>query len=333
MTDKLQAWCEALGWRADVRSGRLDGVHIEVRRPPSDNNAVFEILARLDHPIDVGLDVGIAGSLATSPHPTGDPAFDGIFVAQVAPDESAHVPALLAEPVRAALQALAVAGYPRVDDGAVRFHFDGMTAGLDEFSRHVNRCVEIVRSLAACADTLPAPRGLVERGLVDPLLDAARRMGLAVRRNALTLAGDTASGRFLMRWNARSTRVAAAGYTLEVRFHEPLTAGLRVEPATAGDRLRELVGLGDVHLGDDAFDRAWTVRARDVDAARDALNTAARDALDRMARAGLELTLTDEGLTGHSGIPASPDAATEVLRLADELRERLRPRVAEGPYR
>lgn len=90
------------------------------------------------------------------------------------------------------------------------------------------------------------------------------------------------------------------------RFHEAVGAGLRVEPAGLSDRLKDIVGLGDLRLGDAAFDAAWRVRAA---------------------------TLDDAGVDGRGDLPSDPGCVPEVLRLVVGLRDALRQRVSRGAYR
>lgn len=347
MTDKLHAWCEQLGFDraregATTCGGVRDGVPVDVAWQRGGQYATMRVIARLAHPVDLGLDVHLSGISDWPQIVTGHGDFDGIFSFYVAKEERALASGLLDDAARGALQALAVAGYPTLDDGAVHFAFDSASSTFAEFAGHVDRCVEAARSIDARAAMLPVPNALRGLEFVDALLVAAKDLGFDVRHNALTLSGETASARLEMRLRANhawlrdgvgASTLATAGCALRVTFHEPLAMALRLEPATAGDRMRELVGLGDVHLGDDAFDRAWTLRTDHAEGARAALRGEAREALDRLAALGVALTLTEVGLTGSAALPTSPDAGPEILRLVDGLREQLRPRVAAGPYR
>lgn len=326
------------------REGVVDGVAVRLwglTNQRSDLDLVID--ARPAYGLDLGLWVRQAGlGLADGALETGDARFDGVCQVTAAPGGAEAARALLDGETRAALTRMLVSGRPEISDDAVALNLSAVHLTADVLGARVRECVRIARAVDALGERLPPPAGIGAEHAAA-FADACRELGIGYRAHPLSGGGDTREGAVWARWRScpveRSFALSGegdaepVGYRVAVRFREPLGVGLRVEPAGLSDRLKDLVGLGDISLGDAAFDAAWRVRATSEDGARAMLAGGARATLQRLRALGLRLTLDDAGLDGRGELPGDPGCVPEVLRLVVELRSALRPRTSQGAYR
>jgi len=341
--------CDALGLTrgpgyAFRATGLLDGAHVaaqELTRRGGEND--LALFAWLPRPTDLGWQVVQGGifTLAGDAVRIGDAAFDGVIDVFAGDPEAAR--ALLGDEVRAALLRMVRVGSPTLTDDVVGFYTTSFALGAAEFTARLRWCVEAAHALDRRAAALPTPAALDVDGVAARFVEDARARGMSLRGNALCAEGALPT----LALQARLRSVAAvdvpalqgilaaatAGYRVRARFHEPLGVGLTLRPAGVMDRVKELVGRGDLRLDDAGFDRAWTVAASDPDGARAMLHEGARAHLTRLTDAGLRFTLDDQGIEGYGALPRSPEVLPQVLWLLDALRDALRPRARGGAYR
>lgn len=341
---------DALGLRpgggsASERVGVVDGVAVRLRRLTSQRSDLDLVIeARPAHGLDLGLWVRQAGpSLAGAANvETGDAAFDGVCQVTTAPGGAHAARALLDAETRSALTRMLVAGRPEITDDVVALNLSAHFLTADALMAKVRECVRIARSVDALGERLSPPSG-IGAARAAAFADACRELGLGYRAHPLSAGGDTPDSALWVRWRSHPVErsfalagdgeVETPGYRVAARFHRPLGVGLRVEPAGLSDRLKDLVGLGDLRLGDAAFDAAWRVRATSEDGARAMLGDVARAKLQRLRALGVHLKLDDSGLDGLGALPADPGCVPEVLRLVTDLRGALRPWTSQGAYR
>lgn len=325
--------------------GLVDGLRVRLRgawNRQSDLDLIVEAFPAFG--LDLGLWVRQAGLFLGGPAnvETGHAAFDGVMQVSVAEGEEAAGRSLVDESIRAALQGLLVVGRPEVTDTLVALNLSSLHLASDALLARVRDCVRIARAVDALGARLPPPTALAP-GVAAAFEAACAEHGLGYRAHPMTGTGETRDAAVSVAWRARATAWSAGtpvlhdgdrtGFRLALRFHEPLGAGLRVEPAGLGDRLKGLIGLGDVEFGDAGFDRAWRVEAKDARAAEELLTEAARSRLGGLRALGLTLTLHDGGLDGSGALPTDPAGVPEAIRLAVGLREAMRPSTARGAYR
>jgi hypothetical protein len=320
--------------RADAWVG-IDGVRTSWHFTPSDGRRSAAILsAELLHPLDIDLRVRLAGVIESNqgPYATGNERFDGLFAVRAAAGNLEAVRHLLDSRATDDLCALAETGEPILADR--RLSIGIATLGLDEneFAILVRRVVDLTLHLASRVEDLPTPAALRTQGVAPRVQSFAEQYGLTVRPNALVAFGGIPSSRFEIAFHAHAEH-SLPWCSLWLRFDEPLGIGLSLRPADFGDRAREWIGRGDLHLGDSAFDAAWTIRAHEESGAHAILHEDARSLITTLAEAGVVLSLSDAGLDGHITKEISADAVTTVLQACERLRETLRPRSGSGPYR
>ena len=343
--DKVSA---ALGLRPTgalltERAGVVDGVPVRLRGllgRSSDLDLVVE--ARPSYGLDLGLWVRQAGLVwgASGRVETGDPAFDGVCEVTVAAGGADAVRALLDDATRATLLGMLVAGRPEITDEVVALNLSSLYLTAEALTARVRECVRIARALDELGARLPPPAG-IGADHAAAFEAACREHGLAYRAHPLSASGDTRESAVWVRWRshpvagslATNDNTEPVGYRVVARFHEPLGVGLRVEAAGIADRLKDLVGIGDMSLGDVGFDAAWRVRATIPDAAAGLLHEGARALLQRLRALGVWLTLDDAGVDGRGDLPSDPGCVPEVLRLVVDLRGALRQRASRGAYR
>lgn len=340
---------EALGLRSvsavsTDRRGVVDGVAVRVRSAfarRGDLDLVVE--ARAEHGLDLGfwarqaLPFGGDASI-----PTGDARFDGVFSVGAAAGHEDLARAILDDALRAALTRLVNVGSPAVSDEGVAVSISSVHLTADALRASVDDCVRVALALDRAGASLPAPNTFPPEWS-GAFADACRELGLSHRAHPMTAVGVCRGVWLRARWRTRAlpwTLGALAldgaetiGYRLSARFERPLDADLRAEPAGLADRLKDLVGLGDLSLGDPDFDRAWRVRASDPALAAEVLNPTARARLRELWGLGLRFTLDDRGVDGRGDPPTAPHQLPEVLRRVVTLRDALRPSTASGPYR
>lgn len=341
----IAAVAAALGLRGDDdRSGLVDGVQVTLRRAWSDrSNYSLLVQARPAFGLDLGLWVRQAGLfLGGAPRPVGDARFDGVFDVIIADGHDAEARALLQPRLRELLLDLLGVGQVDLTDELVALRVSTLHLTVEALRAHVDACVAAARDVDAFGATLPAPT-TIPAEYVDAVADACRDLGLASRAHPLSAWGRSASGALSARCRSRAapwplgamvaSPVEPLGYGVAASFDEPLGAGLRVEPAGLGDRLKDLVGLGDLSLGVPDFDRRWRVRATNPELAAALLHDEARASLDALRALGLRFTLDDRGLAGRGDPPTRVEQIPEVLRRVASLREVMRARTSAGPYR
>lgn len=332
-----------VGALATEREGVVDGVTVRLRGligRRSDLDLVIE--ARPSHGLDLGLWVRQAGLIVGGPPglDTGDAAFDGVCEVTVGEGAADAAHALLDDTTRSTLLTMLSSGRPEITDEVVAFNLSSVYLTAATLTARVRECVRIARAVDALGARLSAPAA-IPVGHAAAFVDACREHGIGCRAHPLSAWGDTHESAVWVRWRSRPVEGSLAsnegaepvGYRVVARFHEALGAGLRVEPAGLADRLKDLVGMGDLSLGDDAFDAAWRVRATSPDDAMGLLHEGARAQLQRLRALGAWLTLDDAGIDGRGVIPDDPSVVPEVLRLVVDLRGVLRQRVSRGAYR
>jgi len=325
------------------RAGVVDGVAVRLREVPgrrSDLDLVVE--ARPAHGLDLGLWVRQAGLTVGGAEglSTGDAVFDGVCKTTTAPGGAEAARTLLDDTTRRTLSGMLVVGRPEVTDEVVALNLSAVHLTADVLAARVRDCVSIARAVDALGEGLPSPAGITAAHALA-FMDACREHGIAYRAHPLSAGGDTPESAVRVRWRscpvegslASNEGIETVGYRVVARFHEALGVGLRVEPAGIADRLKDLVGIGDLSLGNAAFDAAWRVRATIPDAAMGLLHEGARAQLQRLRALGAWLTLDDAGVDGRGVIPDDPGVVPEVLRLIVDLRGVLRQRVGRGAYR
>lgn len=349
LNSEVPGACDILGLRrasgyAFRAVGLVDGVHVAVqefaRRGGENDLALF---AWLPHPTDLGWIVVQGGTspLGGEPVRVGDAAFDGVMDVFAGDGDAAR--ALLGGEVREALLRMVRVGSPVVTDDVAGFFTTSFALRAAEFTERLGWCVEAARALDRRAEGLPTPAALDGSGVAARFVEAARSRAMSLRGNALCAEGALATLALQVRLRARHAEGVPAlagllapglpGYRVRARFHEPLGVGLSLRPAGVIDRVKELVGRGDLRLDDADFDAAWTIAASDPDGVRAVLHEGARAHLTRLAGAGLRFTLDDEGIDGYGELPPSPETVPQVMWLMDALRDALRPRARGGAYR
>lgn len=344
--------CDALGLTRHATlslsaAGFVDGVAAGLRQDlQRGNDGDLTLFAARARPSDLGLLVVQGGTWVLPRAPsfeTGDATFDGLLSARAPrPCHDLARAALTAE-AREVMLAMVRDGRPWVTDDVVGFSCSSLTLTAEETTTHLRRCAALALVLDRGAEDLDVHPVLVDSGHVDALVRAARERGMSLQRNALYAHGALATHDLWVRLRVeagRGTGVAPldalaepAGYRVRLRFHEPLGLGLGLRPARAFDRVKDLLGRGDLTLGDEAFDRAWTITAADPDAARDALRDEARALLQRLASLGMRVHLDDRGLEARGPLDPRGEAIGELLWSLDGLRGALRPGARGGAYR
>ncbi len=332
-----------LGGLGTERAGVVDGVAVRLRGligRRSDLDLAIE--ARPAHGLDLGLWVRQAGLVVGGPPPldTGHAAFDGVCEVNVGEGAADAARALLDDATRSTLLAMLSSGRPEITDEVVTFHLSSVYLTAETLTARLRECVAIAHTVDALGARL-SPPAVIPAEHAAAFVGACREHGLGYRAHPLSAWGDTNESAVWARWRshpvagllATDDNTEPVGYRVVARFHEPLGVGLRVEPAGLADRLKDLVGIGDLSLGDHAFDAAWRVRATSAEAATGLLHEGARAQLQRLRALGLRLTLDDAGVKGHGELPGDPGVVPEVLRLVVDLRGALRQHVSRGAYR
>lgn len=337
LDDTLLTWLRDRGFAVTTSDGSahgvLRGLPVELREAPRGETAAIGIFIRRQDGSDLDLDARPArGIFDGDTTPTGSRAFDDVFVVHVAPEEREFVPATMSAGVRAGFAALAVGGYPHLHDDHFRVHAVTIPKTPPELDTLLARCVDVVLEADAAAAMLPSPKPLRHDGIADALLEHARSMNLSVRANPLVVEGAVDGAHLILQCRAYGSH-ASRGCRLHVRFREPLGVGLDARRASAFDRAKELIGLGDIHTGDADFDRAWTLRARDPDGLRAMCGDEARRVLSQLAEGSIAVTLDDDTLIARYPLPTSLHTLPRLLTRAAELRSVLRGSASVGPYR
>lgn len=332
-----------VGALATERAGVVDGVAVRLRGllgRRSDLDLIIE--ARPAYGLDLGLWVRQAGLMLGGPPrlDTGDAAFDGVCEVTVGEGAVDAARALLDDTTRLTLLRMLSSGRPEITDEVVAFNLSSVLLTAETLTARVRECVQIARAVDVLGARL-SPPAAIPTGHAEAFVDACREHGIGYRAHPLSGWGDTHESAAWVRWRshpvagslATNDNTEPVGYRVVARFHEPLGVGLRVEAAGIADRLKDLVGIGDMSLGDVGFDAAWRVRATIPDAAAGLLHEGARALLQRLRALGVWLTLDDAGVDGRGVIPDDPGVVPEVLRLVVDLRGVLRQRVGRGAYR
>lgn len=335
----FDGFCRALnlgaagGILSSQRAGVVDGIRVEASLDGTQSRTRgVRITAFLPHATDLRLEVNLAGALSSGSgsFETGDAAFDGIFHVRAAAREERNVARVLDAGVRGALCGLASVGEPRLDDAKVTSSVRMDSSSSDDWMTLVRGAVAVARQIGTRITTLEPPRIAIESGHAEAIAQIAQARGMAMTPNALALNGSfaTTSLALAARWHSEPE-----GLTVRARFHEPIGVGLALRTASFADRVKASLGIGDLVVGDAAFDRAWTIRARDESEARAVLHSEARSHLDRLAATGLSFELGDDGLNGSAHHGFAPDALARIVDLIDGLRAVLRPAEGSRPYR
>ncbi len=337
LTSSLDLACDALALEgersllASRRVGAVSGVAVSVERHASRGDADAVVVARPPRRPDVGLHAHGASVLPCLDRKveTGDAAFDGVFVTHAAPREEDAARVILARSVTRVLRRLAGVGWPVLTDDALVFTFSLQSTTAEEVTARVRWCVECALAVSERAAALDAPHPLRQTGVAAAFEAEARARAMAFQRNALCAEGAVKKGYLTVRWRTRAPTSVdhftppeeAVGWRARLRFDEPLGVGLTLRPARLTDRVKSAVGLRDLQTGDDAFDRAWLIEARDEPGAKALLHGDARRWLTDLAALGVTVALDDEGVAFEGALPTSPDPVVRAFELLDGGRD------------
>jgi hypothetical protein len=329
--DDLQAAAAELGlvvtisggaaWRKLRASGRLEGQVVQVDASTgSDRDAVL-MRCMLSPPLDLGLTVRRAMTTLLRGITIDAPGFDAEHHVQA--DEPARAQQLLDEDVCAAISAVADLGADvELTDALVTARQGG---GFVEIEPTLRALVAVVAAVRARLPVVAPPAELLGAAVGWQAL--AEREGLAFTRCPLFMCGADVTA--VVTRDSNGMFYATARVTPE----RPLEAGVAMKPARLLEPLWELFQGKDLQVGDAAFDRAFTIQARDPDVARALFTPEVRALLLELSYLG-EVRLDDAGLelqrAEASHVPKAIHAMREVLERAWQA-ARLSGRV--GAYR
>jgi hypothetical protein len=215
-----------------------------------------------------------------------------------------------------------------IDDRRVQFrvwppHFE---AGL-------RRAVEVCHLFESARRDVPAPSALAPHAEAWRTLSRDRL--LQHEPTPLRVWGTTEG--VAVTGVTRRRREGLHGIDLVLEDQDPsLWPELTLRRETVGDKVRAAFGAGDLRTGDDAFDRAFRVEAKDAGWALRVLDPPARAAL--LAATG---SFARVGLTGFrlflsgDSTEVAPDALARALGWMTTLRESVARAAdaSQGPYR
>jgi hypothetical protein len=234
---------------------------------------------------------------------------------RVTGDDPQAIGALLRPDVQAALGRLAE-GWPRLvaSDGQIRVDLPEPESTPQRLRALVDALLELAARLEQARADLPAPPGACEQ--VPAWVAAAGGLGLVCDTRYPALHGNF-SGRRALAVVRRSDGGWATELTLWFKAHEE--TGLRIAPQRAPDGYWS-VGQ-DIQLGDDAFDRAFVIKAWDPLWVSEAFDPDLRALLHALA-AGAELEIDDRVLVIRR-LPLDPTGFEARFALATQAADRL----------
>jgi len=314
--------------------GERDGIRLHARWTTVSRGSgksrrtvrVMRYTAIIDPPLRMGLAIGREGFLeglfdslgVSSDVVVGDAALDAAL--RIRAIDGPHAAAVLADPgVRGALLAGAQYGTFGVTDDQVLCGHDRWARDASELAGSIERVHAIARSLRDARARTRASWELALDGSWGAIARTDAMQWSPERTRLATRAGDAwvileigvLEGRLITR--------------LALRFDGPLGMGLRVARTGMGAQLGALLGAQDVQCGHRAFDDAFTVKAKDAEAARSVLAEGGADAIVRIASVMPELEVTDAGADASIGtVLADARVAGSAMQAAIDLARALR---------
>ncbi len=168
--------------------------------------------------------------------------------------------------------------------------------------------------------------------------EVARARALTFHPDAMTIRGESAAARVSMGIETRLAALAVeesfAPFStyLSASFTKPVGLNLRVEKAGVFNRLAEVFGT-DIVVGDNAFDRAFSVSGSNEANVRERLRPAASALVEAHAHAA-ELTLDDGGIFMLiPEVAKTPGQVSSALDLLTAIVDGLRIIPVQSPYR
>lgn len=324
----------------DTRGVTYRSVHFSARRHAEGRSNEVLFTASLRPTADIGLRCRTAGTFdgPGNVRPL-DETFSSLIQSDCAASDTDLARTLLSPEVRGALlranefsngivvtdRDVAVLTVEYIDDRLFEAFGDSLASAA----------LAMQRELAG----LPSPTPLRRLGLDAATSECAAAYGLTMHAHPLRLGGWLHGDPFWLVIFAQPGETASGaprdrGAYLSLRFREPLGPGLRLKSAHWRDRAANALGAHDLLVGDEPFDRAWRIDARDRELARAMLTPAARKTITELAAQKARLTLTDDGLGAEFDLPFRPAQLRSVLAAVHELRDALRPEPpSAGPYR
>jgi hypothetical protein len=292
--------------------GQVDGLPMRSRLFPHARGAfTVQAVAMIAPRFDLGVEASVAGAdLYAEPH------FGG--------DDLDRVRALLDERVMSLLKP-GLAHLAIYDDGIVATLRDVFGEWNDDRTGAIVKVTQAAHELR---------RQVLRASSAVPV--AAELSGHEMAWAALALPGQSEMLRCPLSLLVSTEQVAlravsvrrgpgAFGVEIEAVFTSPLGIGLQVHPQGLVDRIATLLGGQDLLLGDDAFDRAFVVRAKQQGAAIAALSEEARKGLQELSVLGaVEVddqrlrVVIPEGVTAEDSSRAIEAVATVSAALARE---------------
>lgn len=323
----------------------MEGVPVEIRRV-SKREADLDTLMvawRL-HPSDLGLLAHQPSNFffADPSRATGAEGFDTLFTTQAHEPSDDAVRLQLDDAVRGSLLAAAAIGKVSLTDLAAADRTDAAWLDANDVVTRVRRLVAIAKAADAAAASLPLPTRFLH-GVGESFVQSAEALGLSVRRNGLDARGTVAHESVTLSLRSAPKALVCPGLIDEangvgVRFQSrfdgapPCAFAFTVHPAGFADRLKDLVGAGDLKVADADFDRAFTLTTEDPAALTQALSPEVRGRLLKLLAMGFSPTLDAQGLRLFGALPDAPDTLPRVLDLAVGLSDALRA-ASHQPYR
>lgn len=347
---RREAWARlanglGLSMVGDTIWGTLDGVRvrvwIRVVRHNKSTSYYTVVEGQLDPRLDAGLSVYaqglfgdiLGGFLGQRDVEVGHAELDRLFVVRA--DEDARARWLLPPALCDAMVALKRSRHDFcLDDGGARTECNGISSDEAWLAWSLRSVAGLTRQLDDARRRTPPATPLLPHQQAWQRF--ARSAGLRGMDTPLCMWGrlDGASvGVYAVRTRPLEYRIEAT-----VRFAEPLALGLAVRPESSWDSVRALFGAQDVSLGDAPFDRAYVVRATDLQRLGVVIDPEVRRVMVDLGQRVGPLHVDDEAVRLQSAsLSHDPRQAPWLLettkQLADRIRANARPGVQQGPYR
>lgn len=314
---------QRLGMSILTASGEIDGQHVRVDASwqgyRDRSHIVMQSALRPD--LDLGLHVRRTLLSLGTGLPIAYPGFDAEH--HVSADEPERAQLLLDDHVCKTITAVADLGCDiDLDDTRASVR---QVLGFSEIRPTIHA---LTRVTAVVSERL---RELSAAGPLEEAASAwqryAAREHLQFSASPLVMEGKLAS--------ARTRRLGRLRYVTDVavRLEEPLELGIALRPARRIELLWEIFAGADLQVGDAAFDRAFTIAARDATTASVVFDAEVRREILALREEG-EIHLGDHGMslrTEHAeDVPAAMDALRRIL---DRVLQNARNAGRKGPYR
>jgi hypothetical protein len=271
--------------------GRVRDREVLLRRFGATTGCIVDVA--LDPPLRLGLRMDALGQQVT----LGPPTLGDLFSIRCRDGrqsgplfESTDEGRALAARLRS-LQLAFPPAYPWVTDTMLAIESSATPQGAHDFLATLDLALDLAALLEkARADLERAPW---EQTLERTFKKVARRVGGSLDTTRLALQGEIDG----VPVEAAAPIVEQAIHTrIVARLDPPLGIDLRIGKEQRFASLRALVGKGDIHTGDAAFDAAFHVTGSDAEAVS-ALGEKARAGLLALRAAGAEIVVSDEAIT------------------------------------